>query len=117
MNLFSAEICLLTNARRTASIVAQTTCDVFILSAEDFRQVLEEHPAMRSVIEAEAEKRLNRTGATVSLATKEHSKHCVHFQPSTKTKSSSTCSCQFSQDEFSEHVISREVVRSTAQIE
>ena len=107
--LYLAEICLLTNARRTASVIAKTTCDVFILSAEDFREVLEEHPNMRSVMEMEAEKRLTSMGTSVDLATDQQEGHHVKFQAGAPDVSSSGCSCRANVHESSEHVIAREL--------
>ena len=109
---YFAEICLLTNARRTASVIATTTCDVFILSAEDFRDVLEEHPNMRSLMEEEAQKRLTSLGTSVTLATKPLDEHQVQFHSRSAVTSTSTCSCSSSAHKLSEHVISREVVET-----
>ncbi|EDO34316.1 predicted protein, partial [Nematostella vectensis] len=59
---YFGEICLLTNARRTASVTAKTVCDVFILNAEHFRDVVDEFPTMRILMEIVAEDRLNKMG-------------------------------------------------------
>lgn len=65
-----SEICLLTNARRTASVAAKTVCDIFILNAEDFREVVDEYPSMRLVMEKVAQRRLSRVmGKAVNLST------------------------------------------------
>jgi len=64
----STEICLLTNARRTACVVAHTVCDVFVLHAEDFRDVVDEFPDMRTIMEKEAEKRMTKLGTPVDLS-------------------------------------------------
>ena len=68
MNLL-VEICLLTNARRTATIVAKSVCDIYILHAEDFREVVDEYPEMRQLMESVATKRLSRMGKPVDLMT------------------------------------------------
>lgn len=65
---YFGEICLLTNARRTASITAKTLCDIFILHAEDFREVVDEYPQMRQVMESVATQRLSRMGKSVDFS-------------------------------------------------
>ena len=61
MNLasFFLEICLLTNARRIATVIATSTCDTFVLSTNDFHEVLQDYPEMRAKMERVAEERLN----------------------------------------------------------
>ncbi|XP_068739809.1 potassium/sodium hyperpolarization-activated cyclic nucleotide-gated channel 2-like isoform X2 [Montipora capricornis] len=66
---YFGEICLLTNARRTATIVAKSVCDIYILHAEDFREVVDEYPEMRQLMESVATKRLSRMGKPVDLMT------------------------------------------------
>ncbi|XP_028411787.1 potassium/sodium hyperpolarization-activated cyclic nucleotide-gated channel 2-like [Dendronephthya gigantea] len=56
---YFGEICLLTNARRIASVIATSTCDTFVLSTSDFHEVLEDFPEMREKMEKVAEERLN----------------------------------------------------------
>jgi hypothetical protein len=53
------EICLLTNARRIATVIATSTCDTFLLSTSDFHDVLDDYPEMRARMERVAEERLN----------------------------------------------------------
>lgn len=65
---FYLEICLLTNARRTATIEAKSVCDIYILHAEDFREVVDEYPEMRQVMESVATKRLSRMGKSVDFS-------------------------------------------------
>lgn len=65
------EICLLTNARRTATIVAKSVCDIYILHADDFRRVVDEYPEMRQLMESVATRRLSRMGKPVDLTTYE----------------------------------------------
>jgi hypothetical protein len=57
-----AEICLLTNARRVASIRAETYCNLFSLSVDHFNGVLARYPAMRRTIESVAAQRLHGIG-------------------------------------------------------
>ena len=68
MGCFFPEICLLTNARRTASVKAKTLCDIFILHAEDFREVVDEYPEMRQMLESVASQRLSRMGKSVDFS-------------------------------------------------
>lgn len=57
--LFS-EICLLTQGRRTASVMADTYCRLYSLSVDSFNEVLEEYPLMRRAFESVAVDRLGR---------------------------------------------------------
>ena len=54
---YFGEICLLTNARRVASVRAETYCDLFSLSVDHFNEVLETYPHMRKVMESSAVER------------------------------------------------------------
>jgi len=65
---YFGEICLLTNARRTATVEAKSVCDIYILHAEDFREVVDEYPEMRQVMESVATKRLSRMGKSVDFS-------------------------------------------------
>lgn len=58
----SAEICLLTRGRRTASVRADTYCRLYSLSVDHFNAVLEEFPMMRRAFETVALDRLRRIG-------------------------------------------------------
>ncbi|XP_061598298.1 potassium/sodium hyperpolarization-activated cyclic nucleotide-gated channel 2 isoform X2 [Cololabis saira] len=58
--MYFGEICLLTQGRRTASVMADTYCRLYSLSADDFNEVLEEHPLMRRAFESVAVDRLDR---------------------------------------------------------
>lgn len=60
----SAEICLLTRGRRTASVRADTYCRLYSLSVDQFNAVLEEFPMMRRAFETVAMDRLHRIGET-----------------------------------------------------
>ena len=67
----SAEICLLTRGRRTASVRAETYCRLYSLSVDHFNEVLEEYPMMRRAFETVAVDRLDRLGTltlTLTLA-------------------------------------------------
>jgi hyperpolarization activated cyclic nucleotide-gated potassium channel 2 len=59
---YFGEICLLTNARRAASVRAETYCNVFSLSVEHFNTVLDQYPLMRRTMESVAAERLNKIG-------------------------------------------------------
>lgn len=54
---YFGEICLLTNARRTASVRAETYCNLFSLSVEHFNTVLDSYPLMRRTMESVAAER------------------------------------------------------------
>lgn len=58
----SAEICLLTRGRRTASVRSDTYCRLYSLSVDNFNEVLEEYPMMRRAFETVAIDRLDRIG-------------------------------------------------------
>ncbi|XP_059081374.1 uncharacterized protein LOC131879150 isoform X3 [Tigriopus californicus] len=59
---YFGEICLLTNARRVASVRAETYCNVFSLSVNHFNAVLDMYPLMRKTMETVAAERLNKIG-------------------------------------------------------
>ncbi len=61
------EICLLTNAKRVASVRAETYCNLFSLSVEHFNSVLEHYPVMRRTMESVAAERLNKIGKNPSI--------------------------------------------------
>lgn len=61
------EICLLTNARRVASVRAVTYVNLFSLSVEHFRSVLEHYPLMRRTMESVAAERLHKIGKNPSI--------------------------------------------------
>ena len=54
---YFGEICLLTNARRMASVRAETYCNVFSLHVDHFNTVLENYPFMRRTMESVAAER------------------------------------------------------------
>ena len=60
------EICLLTEDRRVADVIASTTTDLFSLSKENFHTLLEEFPDMREPLEAIAMHRLKKIGKKAS---------------------------------------------------
>ncbi|XP_035707444.1 potassium/sodium hyperpolarization-activated cyclic nucleotide-gated channel 1 isoform X2 [Folsomia candida] len=69
---YFGEICLLTNARRVASVRAETYCNLFSLSVEHFNAVLDQYPLMRRTMESVAAERLNKIGKNPNLvATRE----------------------------------------------
>ncbi|CAH1797199.1 unnamed protein product, partial [Owenia fusiformis] len=64
---YFGEICLLTNAKRVASVRAETYCNLFSLSKEHFAEVLESYPVMRRTMESVAAQRLNKIGKNPSI--------------------------------------------------
>ncbi|MDM8804248.1 cyclic nucleotide-binding domain-containing protein, partial [Escherichia coli] len=64
---FLPEICLLTNARRVASVRGETYCNLFSLSVEHFNAVLDLYPLMRRTMESIAAERLNKIGKNPSI--------------------------------------------------
>ena len=53
-----AEICMLSNSRRVASVRAETICNLFSLTVEHFQSVLDRYPLMRRTMEGVAAERL-----------------------------------------------------------
>ena len=71
-----AEICLLAKIKRTASIRAESYCNLYSLEVEDFNEVLTEFPQMRSQLEIVARERLAQLGKRTNvLETKSRLKH------------------------------------------
>ncbi|XP_011069026.1 PREDICTED: potassium/sodium hyperpolarization-activated cyclic nucleotide-gated channel 2 isoform X5 [Acromyrmex echinatior] len=68
---YFGEICLLTNARRVASVRAETYCNLFSLSVDHFNAVLDQYPLMRRTMESVAAERyklwLNKIGKNPNL--------------------------------------------------
>lgn len=60
---YFGEICLLTKTTRNASVIADTYCDLFSLSVENFNEVLLQYPLMRSSLEATAAQRIAHNSA------------------------------------------------------
>lgn len=58
---YFGEICLLTNARRVASVRAETYCNLFSLSVDHFNAVLDQYPLMRKTMETVAAERFEFT--------------------------------------------------------
>jgi len=56
------EICLLTQAKRVASVRAETYCNLFSLTVEHFTAVLTRYPAMRKAMQTVAAQRLHGIG-------------------------------------------------------
>lgn len=57
----------MTNARRVASVRAETYCNLFSLSVEHFNAVLDMYPLMRRTMESIAAERLNKIGKNPSI--------------------------------------------------
>lgn len=68
--LLFPEICLLTNARRVASVRAETYCNVYSLDRVSFLEVLDNYPLMRRTMESVAAERLNKIGRDPLLVSK-----------------------------------------------
>ncbi|KAJ8983050.1 hypothetical protein NQ317_013255 [Molorchus minor] len=64
---YFGEICSLTNARRVASVRAETYCNLFSLSVDHFNAVLDQYPLMRRTMESVAAERLNKIGKNPNL--------------------------------------------------
>lgn len=62
-----SEICLLTNAKRVASVQAATYVNLYSLSVEHFNAVLERYPVMRRTMESVAAERLTKIGKNPSI--------------------------------------------------
>ena len=72
---YFGEICLLTNARRAASVRAETYCNVFSLSVDHFNAVLDQYPLMRRTMESVAAERLNKIGKQNPILKSNHHSH------------------------------------------
>jgi len=70
------EICLLTNAKRVASVRAETYCNLFSLSVEHFTAVLTRYPSMKKAMQTVAAQRLHNIGQDPTV---------VYRQPSTSS--------------------------------
>uniref|UniRef100_A0A1I8GHE7 Cyclic nucleotide-binding domain-containing protein n=1 Tax=Macrostomum lignano TaxID=282301 RepID=A0A1I8GHE7_9PLAT len=64
---YFGEICLLTNARRVASVRAETYCNLYSLERENFLSVLDNYPLMRRTMESVAAERLSKIGQNPQL--------------------------------------------------
>ncbi|CAF4059627.1 unnamed protein product, partial [Rotaria sp. Silwood2] len=65
--LFILEICLLTRAKRVASVRCVTYCNLYSLDSSQFESVLESYPLMRRTMESVAAERLNKLGKNPSI--------------------------------------------------
>jgi len=77
---YFGEICLLTNARRVASVRAETYCNLFSLSVDHFNAVLDQYPLMRRTMESVAAERYKlwlglfyRVGVLIDVSHHSHS--------------------------------------------
>ncbi|KAK6180490.1 hypothetical protein SNE40_012636 [Patella caerulea] len=64
---YFGEICLLTNARRVASVRAETYVNLYSLSVHHFNAVLDRYPVMRRTMESVAAERLTKIGKNPSI--------------------------------------------------
>jgi CRP-like cAMP-binding protein len=68
---FFGEIALIYETKRTASIVARTYCDMFILTKDDFNNVKDKFPVQVEAIEKEAAERRRANAATAAASEKQ----------------------------------------------
>ncbi|GAA49279.1 potassium/sodium hyperpolarization-activated cyclic nucleotide-gated channel 4, partial [Clonorchis sinensis] len=64
---YFGEICLLTNAKRVATVQADTYCTLYSLEQKHFYEVLENFPSMRQTMEKVAAERLQNIGQRPSI--------------------------------------------------
>lgn len=64
---FLSEICLLTNAKRVASVRSETYVNVYSLLVDHFNAVLDRYPVMRRTMESIAAERLTKIGQNPSI--------------------------------------------------
>ncbi|CAF1382243.1 unnamed protein product [Adineta ricciae] len=69
---YFGEICLLTRAKRVASVRCVTYCNLYSLDSSQFELVLESYPLMRRTMESVAAERLNKLGKNPSIISTRH---------------------------------------------
>ncbi|CAF0774408.1 unnamed protein product [Didymodactylos carnosus] len=69
---YFGEICLLTRAKRVASVRCVTYCNLYSLHSDQFNAVLELYPLMRRTMESVAAERLNKLGKNPSMISNRH---------------------------------------------
>mgnify|MGYP001068980123 FL=1 len=69
---YFGEICLLTRAKRVASVRCVTYCNLYSLDSSQFERVLESYPLMRRTMESVAAERLNKLGKNPSIISTRH---------------------------------------------
>ena len=69
---YFGEICLLTRAKRVASVRCVTYCNLYSLDSSQFEMVLESYPLMRRTMESVAAERLNKLGKNPSIISTRH---------------------------------------------
>ena len=69
---FLIEICLLTRAKRVASVRCVTYCNLYSLDSSQFESVLQSYPLMRRTMESVAAERLNKLGKNPSIISTRH---------------------------------------------
>ncbi|THD24629.1 Hyperpolarization activated cyclic nucleotide-gated potassium channel [Fasciola hepatica] len=72
---YFGEICLLTNARRVATVQAETYCTLYSLDQKNFYEVLDNYPAMRVSMEKVAAERLLNIGHRPSIVQQHKDPH------------------------------------------
>lgn len=95
---YFGEICLLTNARRVASVRAETYCNLFSLSVDHFNAVLDQYPLMRRTMESVAAERYKlwlglfyRVGVLIDVNHHSHLLYLSIVYCSTKRRSVICC--------------------------
>ncbi|CAI2737502.1 unnamed protein product [Dicrocoelium dendriticum] len=73
---YFGEICLLTHARRVATVQAETYCTLYSLNQDNFYEVLNNHPDMRESMEKVAAERLQDIGRRASMVRQHHDSDC-----------------------------------------
>ncbi|CAG0918739.1 unnamed protein product [Notodromas monacha] len=96
---YFGEICLLSNARRVASVRAETYCNLFSLSKGHFNAVLQMYPIMRQTLETVAAERLHKIGKNPSIVStrddlmdeREHGASCFHLASMANSDGENAC--------------------------
>lgn len=98
---YFGEICLLTNARRVASVRAETYCNLFSLSVDHFNTVLDQYPLMRRTMESVAAERYRKNKARQEEALRleggNHNKNEENMSLLKKEEARQENSCEYSQ--------------------
>jgi CRP-like cAMP-binding protein len=106
---YFGEICLLTRARRVASVQAVTYCNLYSLSVEHFYTVLDQYPMMRRTLESVAAERLDKIGQNPNIISnredlKKDQEALKHIVSNTTPKQSVSSSAECSENEIIESI-------------
>jgi len=85
--VMGVEICLLTHAKRVASVRAETYCNLFSLSVEHFTAVLVRYPAMRKAMQTMAAQRLHGIGEDPTQVYRQPSMSSLFYVDTAQTTS------------------------------